>query len=157
MEPDQAMRPHGRSVVLSWGLPGAGPGPGTLADEAVGALLDWARRARMGGLLCAALAGGALELPQSAAARAHELHLAELRTTVRIEATAARVVEMLAARGVASRLLKGLPAAQLDYPDPAWRNSVDTDILIARDDLSVALDALAECGVIRSRPGLAQW
>ena len=117
----------------------------------------WAADHRLGGLLWAALDGGAITLVPADIERARNLQLGELRRTLRIEATAAQVVEALAEAGVSSRLLKGLAAGHLDYPDPAWRNSVDTDVLIGRGDLTRALETLAGLGISRTRPGLAPW
>lgn len=155
--PDPTDIAAARAVVLGWALPGATTRPVALTSEQADTLFTWAAGHRLGGLLWAALDGGAITLAPAEAERARDLHVGELRTTLRIEATAARVVETLAAAGVDSWLLKGLAAAHLDYPDPAWRNSADTDVLIARRDLTRSLGALAGIGIIRSRPGLAPW
>jgi len=146
-----------RAALLAWALPGVATRTVALDHDQAACLQTWVGDRRLSGLLWAAVDGGALTLPEADIERARDLHLGELRTTLRIEATAAQVVEALAAAGIGSRLLKGLAAAHLDYPDPAWRNSADTDVLISRNDLPCALEVLAGIGVTRSRAGLAPW
>ncbi len=155
--PDPTDDAAARTAVLGWALPGAAARPVTLTSGQADPLFTWASDHRLGGLLWAALDGGAITLATADIERARDLQLGELRRSLRIEATAAQVVEALAEAGVRSRLLKGLAAAHLDYPDPAWRNSVDADVLIGRRDLTRALETLAGLGITRSRPGLAPW
>lgn len=148
-----------RQTVAGWGLPGAvvpeGPIPVEAAEMA--AIRGWAHDERLDGLLWAAVEGGAFDLDDTMTEAVRDDHLRGLRATLTVEAVAADVVTHLGAAGLASRLLKGIAAAHLDYPDPAWRSCFDTDVLVPRQHLMDAVDVLVAAGYRRAEPGLAPW
>jgi hypothetical protein len=57
-----------------------------------------------------------------------------------------RVLDALAADGVFPVLLKGAALSRLLYDAPGMRPSVDTDLLISRDQVSIARDVLTRHG-----------
>lgn len=106
----------------------------------------------------AAAEDGTVQMPGELLAEARISHEDQVRTTLAAEATAVHISRVLGAAGVTAVWLKGLSAAHLDYPDPAWRNSVDVDLLIPRDAAAVALSALQQDGAERARIALgAEW
>jgi len=60
----------------------------------------------------------------------------------------AQVLDSLAARQVCPILLKGAALAYTIYPSPSMRPRVDTDLLIARDQIAVTRDVLAARGYV---------
>jgi len=56
------------------------------------------------------------------------------------------VADILTELGIAFAALKGTATANLDYPDPSWRQYGDVDLLVAPGDLSAACRELARSG-----------
>jgi hypothetical protein len=89
-------------------------------------------------------------LASSAAAELLRNHaLLAAQRSVALEARCGAIVELLDNEGIATRVLKGLAVAQLDYPDPALRLTSDIDLLVKGDDIHRAIDQLAEFGFKR--------
>ncbi len=108
----------------------------------------WAAGHHLLGGWCEFLAALEPDHPELSAARAH--HTTQLRAALVCEATAVRALECLGSAGIDGWLIKGLAVAHLDYPDPALRTSGDIDLLVAREQLQPAVDALAAEGFHRS-------
>ena len=170
-----------RHAVLRYGLPGSQSTPPdidwrTVSPVALQRVSQWAVGQRLTGVWCellavaAAEAAGADVAAEAAAgdgdggvvsaagvlAAARATHSTQIRSALVCEATAVLVVEALAPAGVPVWLIKGLPVAHLDYPDPAWRTSGDVDVLVPRDALHAAVAALEARGFRRSEPAPRQ-
>ncbi|MGK2949785.1 MAG: nucleotidyltransferase family protein [Acidimicrobiales bacterium] len=157
MTGDGDQRERARAVVTGWGLRHEPLAPVVLDDPAAGALLPWARNERLDGALVAAVAAGAIALPDAAADQARAQHLEAQHRALACEAMALGAVDALERAGIAPWILKGPAAAHLDYPDPALRSFVDVDLLVARRHLLGAVRALEEDGFVRSEPDSARW
>lgn len=107
-----------------------------------------AREHRVSGLLARALdREGALgELPREQVARLRGDLLDDRMGRARLDAAGAAALEALRDEGLAPVLLKGAALGHLVYPEPYLRPMSDVDLLIPRDSLSRALDALESAG-----------
>lgn len=141
-------------VIARHGLPGTTlmPLDRPLSASTWDALLDVIRRERLWALLASAIAEGAMPASDDQAHVANERHVMFLALALRLEATLLRVTELLATRGVGTRVLKGLAVAHLDYPDPALRCSADVDLLVRSEQLEMALEAMQAAGWTRDLP-----
>lgn len=128
-----------RSIV-GCGLPGVAAPPIDSGDDLV-TLLPWAAEHRLVGLLyeAALLAGQRVDEIDRA-------HLAILRQVLAVEAEAGRAIEVLRNAGTEPVVFKGVAAAHLDFENPGNRSFYDVDVLLARVDFGVALDALEAAG-----------
>ncbi|MCU0223427.1 MAG: nucleotidyltransferase family protein [Acidobacteria bacterium] len=124
-------------------------------SEAAGEVRDWplaldgARRHRIAPLLAARVTGLALPLPEETSRSlaaivcdARNNDMAQLLVT-------GQVLDALRGRGVEALLLKGLGLAERYYDAPWQRASRDMDLLVRRDELPAAREALAACGFSR--------
>jgi hypothetical protein len=80
-------------------------------------------------------------------------YLANAARSVFIAATLRRMLDALLAADVPALLLKGAALVETVYPDPAQREMLDLDILVAPERLAAAGTALAPLGY-RPLPGL---
>lgn len=145
--------------VLGYGLTG-GLAP---ADQRRLNPTEWAtvhgEVARNGlcGLLAAAWQDDAIVLTAEQLDDLRTLQRVAMTAALRIEAVARDVIELLESEGIAVRLLKGIAVAHLDYPDPAWREFGDADLLVQASDLDRAVAVLAAKGhprdLVERRPG----
>jgi hypothetical protein len=136
------------AALLSEALGGPAAPPTEIGKE----LVALASRHQVGPLLYAAAAGGrhplapgvrtALERSyrDSAARRAAALLVLE------------RVGREFAAHNIGWMAIKGTTQAALLYPDPAWRDSADIDLLVPPAQFGHALDALVALGFVASYP-----
>jgi hypothetical protein len=150
-----------RTAVLRHGLPGvqpdcAGIDIGAVSPATLQHVAQWAMGQRLAGVWCDLLGelvgGTGVQGRAGLLDAAHALHATQVRTALVCEATAARAVEAMAAAGVRAWLIKGLPVAHLDYPDPAWRSTGDVDVLVQREALHAAVVALEAHRFRRSEP-----
>ncbi len=109
-------------------------------------------RARLTGLLVAAIEDDAMPVTASQAAQATTMHLRWLAHALRLEDLLVSVVGHLAEVGIQIRVLKGSGAAHLDYPDPSWRTFADLDILVPPAEFDRAIQALTDRGARRRFP-----
>lgn len=79
----------------------------------------------------------------------HDHAVLAAQRSVALEARCGAIVELFDHEGIATRVLKGLAVAQLDYPDWALRLTSDIDLLVKGDDIHRAIDQLAEFGFER--------
>jgi hypothetical protein len=143
--------------VRTWGLIPPSADSVELDPAHAAALLEWCRGEALEGVLWAAIEDGGITVQEPDRAMAAAAHLEMLRATLVVEATAAELTELLASQGIQARLIKGLAAAHLDSPEPAWRRTIDVDLLVARQDFARAADVLAGAGCTRIEPSLAAW
>ena len=146
-----------RQLVLGWGLLAPRTGSVVLDEQQTEAVLGWALRERIDGVLWTVVADGRLETTAEGAERVRDAHTTAQHLTLGCEAVAAEVAAILSNCGIQAWLLKGLAAGHLDYPHPELRSAVDADILVARADLVRATNALVGEGFTRAEPGLATW
>lgn len=128
-----------------------------VSGPAGAALVQWARDEGLTGLAWAAVTDGVLELDDACCDALRAAHTTALRTTLTCEAVAAEVVGVCTTAGVDTWLLKGLSNGNLDYPDPAQRNSSDVDLMVRRADLAPITAVLEHHGFHRAEPGLSPW
>lgn len=92
---------------------------------------------------------GCLVSSSEAAQSLRDHVLLAAQRSVALEARCGAIIELLNNEGIATRVLKGLAVAQLDYPDRALRLTSDIDLLVKGDDIHSAIDRLAEYGFKR--------
>ncbi len=141
-------------AVLVHGLPDVGPTATLALDEltvpTVQHVAQWAAGQQLAGVFVDLLQS--IDVDRRFDARGVGLLIGQMRTSLVCEATAVRVIEVLSAAGVDAWLIKGVPVAQIDYPDPAWRSTGDVDVLVARPQLHAAVEALGAAGFRRTEP-----
>lgn len=74
------------------------------------------------------------------------VYLANAARALFIASTRRRVIDALLAEGIPAMLLKGAALVDTVYPDPAQREMLDLDVLVAPDRLDAASAALAPLG-----------
>jgi hypothetical protein len=120
-------------------------------------LMAWARTQRVLGLARHAL----IDTPGLTPDRKEELeqlgHCASM-ISLHVDASAFRAGRKLSNAGVDFRVLKGFGTARILYPDPSWRQYGDFDVLVRRDDLERAIEALSppSAEVELAQPGPAR-
>ena len=142
-------------VAVSVGLgtdPVAPHGAPTVTAE----VLRLAQQHRVVGLLAAAVDQG-MNVASECGPAIREAHIAAVRTSLLCEETAVLSARALAAHNIDFRILKGVAAAHLDFPDPALRQCGDTDVMVPRAALAAALAALAAAGFTRPEPPVRPW
>jgi hypothetical protein len=106
-----------------------------------------------------AIAAGRLRLPEEQAETLRDVAGIRALCTRALEAELAAIEPLIAAGcGVAPLLIKG-PAAARHHSDPALRTFVDLDLLLPREALARAAEALAERGyqrIVEFDPGFAE-
>lgn len=110
------------------------------------------RMQRMSPLLTRAVVDGQLPATYAQIQEALDVDTQALARVLVLEATLVRLAEVLEHAGVRFRVLKGPAVAHLDYPDPAWRDFGDLDLLIHPDDLDRTITVLADYGYVRRFP-----
>lgn len=174
-------------AVATIGLPDASTNDGGapragrhLGHDELTALIGWAARERLDGLLWLALTTGRIAGPPSTTGhrnapseglevagsetapgptldeRARHIHLTGLRSSLAAEATAATAIATLRDAGIAAHVFKGLANAHLDYDTPQQRTFFDADLLVHRSDFGAAIEALADAGFTRTLPPLRE-
>ena len=112
---------------------------------------------RVQGLLWAAVEAGAVIGAGELIERAHDAHLAALRSSLVAEETTVLTVDALQMAGVDARILKGVAVAHLDHVNPSERVFGDADVLVGRRDYAVSLRALEAAGFTRRLPPVRSW
>lgn len=115
-------------------------------------LLLHARMQRLTPLLARAATDGVLATTDHQLEEATNAANEALVQVLVLEATLVRLAAVLDAADVPFRVLKGSAVAHLDYPDPAWREFGDIDLLIRPEDLDRAIAVLAGRGFQRRFP-----
>lgn len=92
---------------------------------------------------------GRLQMPDDARAVTVTLCGRATSEAVVLESRAAAAVSTLAGQGIATRVLKGVAVANLDYPDPTLRQFGDVDLLVHGQDMSAAVATFAALGYTR--------
>lgn len=123
-----------------------------LDTTAFTALISQVRAQRLTGLLWHAIAGGALPVTLDQAAQAESLHLQALSAALVLERLLIETVELLEARGLVVRVLKGSAVAHLDYPDSGMRTFADIDLLVAGEAFDESVACLTAQGHTRIHP-----
>lgn len=150
------MAEHAALVVAARvGLP-VGAGEQVHIDtEDVEDVVQVCRMDRLGGMLQAAIDGGAVTVDAEGADEIRRLFHAQLVAAVTAEALTVRVADVFAGADVDWRLTKGPALAHLDYPDPNVRLFGDVDLVVHPQSWDAALTALGEAGFNREQPELA--
>jgi hypothetical protein len=128
--------------------------PDPLHPDAWSSLVAEVHRARLVGLLEAAVDAGAFAVTEDQRTELAELHLRWCATSLELERDLLEVVSVLEAAGVEVLVLKGAAHAHLLYPDPAQRCFGDNDVLVHGHDLPRAIQALERLGYRRAVPPL---
>ncbi|WP_445185031.1 nucleotidyltransferase family protein [Pseudonocardia sp. Cha107L01] len=128
-----------------------------LARPAWVELLAGAEHHRLTGLLLRAVTEGAQPTTPEQARQIRAVHRIKQLRVMDLERELFAIVELLANRGIDSRVLKGTAVAHLDYPDPALRSFIDLDVLVRARDVDRAVAAMSAAGFARMvaepRPG----
>jgi hypothetical protein len=139
------------AAVMAWALPGCDRSVVSIVD--VDRFLAVVAHQRVSGLVLEAFDAGAVgDASDDLRSRLVDAHLDALRLSLAVEAASVHVADLLRAASIPFAVLKGCATAHLDYPDPAPRITGDVDLLIARDDLTVALAVLDRAGRRRVHP-----
>ncbi|HEV2068511.1 MAG TPA: nucleotidyltransferase family protein [Acidimicrobiales bacterium] len=126
--------------------------PRPLGDDEWRSMISAANGQRLAGVLARAVADGSFPASPSQQAAAAELAFRATRLDVRLERSLLRVVDLLAAAGLETRVLKGSAVAHLDYPEPGMRSFSDVDLLLRSEDFDAAVVALSSAGYRRRYP-----
>jgi Uncharacterised nucleotidyltransferase len=110
------------------------------------------RRHQVGPLLCAAASGGKHPIAPHLLQMLEQSYRASADRRRSALARLQQIATEFDSRGVEWMALKGTTQAAQLYPDPAWRESSDIDILVAPQQFHRALDALVSLGFIASNP-----
>ena len=124
-------------------------GPTASRGTDVVALLDHARSERAVPLLHLASLADREHWDADALAQVHDAQLGVAMASVQIERAVLDVARELDDAGTTYALLKGVATAHLDYPDPAWRQFGDVDLLVSPRHL-------AEVRLVLERTGWRQ-
>lgn len=131
--------------------PGAAPRLTLPSDVSTGALGIAAFTSGLGPLLGHWVEEGMVEAPREAG-RLLRLHLRHGRLRwERMRDGLHQAMEALGAAHVPVTVLKGMHTAQAYFPDPGTRPCADVDLLVTRDDLPAAVEALGAAGYLQIR------
>jgi hypothetical protein len=147
---------HTSSQLAAFGLADAGEPllACPLGSNAWSSLLSEVHRARLVGLLQAAVDAGAFAVTEAQRDELAALHLSWCAISLDLERDLLEVVSELEAASVEVLVLKGAAHAHLLYPDPAQRCFGDNDVLVDGRDVARAIEALARLGYRRTVPAL---
>jgi hypothetical protein len=128
-----------------------------LSDGAWTELLNRVAAQRIDGLLVSAIASATLPTTQEQRRSAVALHRRAMMRSLSLEQLLLDVVDALAGRGIASRVLKGPAIAHAVYPDPSLRSFCDVDVLVPAASFDEAVATMQSMGAQRRydepRPG----
>jgi hypothetical protein len=141
-------------AIAAYGLPGSLPaGPAAPLDPVQwDELLLHVRLQRLSPLLARAVSDGTFPATDPQIKEALDVDTQALARVLVLEATLVQAAGLLSDAGVAFRVLKGPTVAHLDYPDPAWRDFGDIDLLVRPDHLELAIAMLGRHGYARRFP-----
>lgn len=108
--------------------------------------LEFARRERVVPLLHQLVEHGHGELDDAQHLELREAQVEVMSVAAQHDRHLLEVSQTLASVDVRAIALKGAAVANLDYPDPSWRQYGDLDILIPERDLHRACDTLGDTG-----------
>ena len=140
--------------LAAWRLPGARSVD--LADVDFDDLLISARLHKLVGVLAAAVGSGDVALADDHRELLAEAHHDAVAETLVLEDVMLEAVEVLAAAGVETRVLKGSALAHLVHEQPEQRSFGDTDLLVRGRQIDAALDSLGSAGATRVAPPLSR-
>ncbi|UDY33934.1 nucleotidyltransferase family protein [Dermatobacter hominis] len=126
------------------------PEPPVLDDPGADRFVAGAVADRVVGLALAAVDAGAVVVPPAAVERLASAQRESAGVALVLEAELLRVAALLTGAGIDLRVLKGPALAHTAYPDPAWREFGDVDLLVRGPDLPRAADVLAVSGYERA-------
>lgn len=140
------------AVVAGHGLPGTdGLGVAPPGDAWLAGLASH----RLVGVLAAAVADGAVVLESTAHESVRIAHEEAMRAVLLLEDDLLAVLEVLAGRGIDTRVLKGSALAHMVHADPSERTFGDNDVLVRATDVDRAVAALLEAGAHRTAPAVS--
>ena len=127
--------------------PQATPGLDTFS-----AWLAFASRQRLVPLLYHFVDEQCIELADEQLVELHDAQIEVMSVAARHDQQLIDLGELLRPVDVAFAALKGAAVANLDYPDPSWRQYGDLDVLVLGDDLPQVCELLTESGWRRGYP-----
>lgn len=133
-----------KSAVMSTGLI-ENPAYLPLTIEEQESLLSWASRERLLPLLGNAAEAG-LDLDPDIRRSLDDSIYREQQNALRFEAALLRTVVELESHGFDYRVLKGLAASRVVYPDPSLRQTGDVDLLVREDDFDAVCRLVERMG-----------
>lgn len=144
------------SAIAAHGIPTRHALPGApVADDDFHQLLVVCEQHRLLGFLGFAVGAGAFPVTDEQRDAVEEQLGAWSAHALRVERLLLRTLDLLAARGIESRVLKGVALAHTAYPQPELRVFGDVDLLLPSARLLDAVDALtAGLGAERAQPEL---
>jgi hypothetical protein len=111
-----------------------------------------ASRHQVSSMLYAVAAGGRHRAPDIIVDDLRESYRASMARRQATLPILERIADRFHYRGVDWMVFKGTTQAAQFYPDPAWRDSADIDLLVPPDQFGCALDELVEMGFVASYP-----
>jgi hypothetical protein len=144
------LRGHVWSASLMWVMRRAfsgGPPPTTrpLSEPFWSALLEVVQRDRIAGHLLAAIDAGLAVTPVQMGQARLAYRLALTTDTV-IEHVLVGLAELLEVEDIRWRVIKGVAAARMLYPDPLLRSTGDVDVLVHPNDFARAVESIRAKG-----------
>lgn len=76
----------------------------------------------------------------------YEAQLAAMSVAARLDQQLREVAELLQSLGANFAVLKGSATANIDYPDPSWRQYGDIDVIVSERDRQEVAEALSHSG-----------
>jgi hypothetical protein len=127
-------------------------GPATASTVLSRELCALASRHQVAPLLQAVASSGRHPAPKEISESLQESYRASVARRQDTLPILDRIADRFQNHGVAWTVFKGTTQAAQFYPDPAWRDSADIDLLVPPRDFGRALDVLVEMGFVASYP-----
>lgn len=127
-------------------------GPAAPTVEIGKELIALASRHQVGPLLYAAAVGGRHPLAPGVRTALEQSYRDSAARRCAALLVLERVGRQFAACDISWMAIKGTTQAALLYPDPAWRDSADIDLLVSPNQFGQALNALVALGFVASYP-----
>lgn len=124
----------------------------TPRPDTFSAWLAFASRQRLVPLLYHFVEDQGIELTDEQFVELHDAQVEVMSVAARHDQQLIDLGELLRPVEVAFAALKGAAVANLDYPDPSWRQYGDLDVLVLGDDLQQVCELLTEDGWRRGYP-----
>lgn len=124
-----------------------------LSDLAWQTLVERTSTHGLSGLLADAVDRRRLPTTTDQHAEVTSARLRILSGCLALESVLLAALDRLASEGVEPLVVHGIPAANLDYADPAWRPFGDVDLLVRPTELATALASLGAAGFHPIAPG----
>jgi hypothetical protein len=127
-------------------------GPATANTVLSRELCALASRHQVAPLLQAAASSGRHPAPKEVFEALRESYRASVARRQATLPILERIADRFQKHDIAWTVFKGTTQAAQFYPDPAWRDSADIDLLVPPADFGRALDVLVEMGFVASYP-----